>query len=68
MRRAQVGRQGVRGGDGVLTDVERDRAVAAGGAHELLDGPAGAFPDEPGDREGGEHDVEMGLDPLRLWR
>jgi len=50
----------------VLTDADRDRAIAAGDAHELLDGSAGAVLGEPGDREGCEHDVVVGLHGLPL--
>ena len=37
-------------------------AVAAGGGDELLDRPAGTFLDDAGDREGGEHDAQVGFD------
>jgi len=42
--------------------VDLDRAVAAGGLHELADRPAGAVLDEPGYRERGEHDCQVRLD------
>jgi hypothetical protein len=41
-------------------------AVAAGGANELPDGPAGAVLDESGDGQGGEDDREAGLDGVAL--
>ena len=46
---AEIGRQRVFGGEGVAPGADLDGAVAAGGADELLDGPAGAVLDEPGD-------------------
>ena len=39
---AQVGRQGVFGGESALACVDLDGAVTAGCADEPLDGPAGA--------------------------
>jgi hypothetical protein len=63
---AEVGRERVLGGDGVLAGADLDRAVAAGGADEFLDGPAGAGLDEAGDGEGGEHDGQVGVDGLAL--
>jgi hypothetical protein len=63
---AEVGRERVLGGDGVLAGADLDRAVAAGGADEFLDGPAGAVLDEPGDSQGREDDREAGLDRVAL--
>jgi hypothetical protein len=40
--------------------------VSARDRHELLDGPASAFFDEPGDRESGERDGEVGPYPRFL--
>ena len=48
----------------MLSCADLDSAVAAGGAGEPLDGPAGAGLDEPGDGEGGEHDGQVGVDGL----
>lgn len=39
-------------------------AIAASGRDELLDRPAGAFLDDAGDREGGEHDAQVGFDGI----
>jgi hypothetical protein len=51
----------------VLVGADLDGAVTAGCAGEPLDGPAGAVPGEPGDREGGgEHDRQVGVDALAL--
>jgi hypothetical protein len=58
---AEVGGQGVGGGDGVLTGLDADGAVAAGGSDELADGPAGLGFDPAADRQGGEHDGQVGL-------
>ena len=55
-------RQRVFGGEDVLAGADLDGAVAAGGADELLDGPAGAVLDEPGDGQGGEHDRQVRVD------
>ena len=63
---AEVGREWVFGGEDVLAGADLDGAVAAGGADELLDGPAGAALDEPGDGQGGEDDREVGLDGVPL--
>jgi len=63
---AEVWRERVFGGDGVLAGTDLDGAVAAGGADEFLDGPAGAGLDEPGDGEGCEHDGQVGVDGLAL--
>jgi hypothetical protein len=46
----------------VLAGAHLDGAVAAGGADELPDGPAGALLDEAGDGQGGEDDGQVGLD------
>jgi hypothetical protein len=53
---AEVWRQRVFGGEGVVADTDLDGAVAAGGADELPDGPAGAVLGEPSDGQGGEDD------------
>jgi len=50
----------------VLAGTDLDGAVAAGGADELLDGPAVAVLDEPGDGQGGEDDGQVGLDGVPL--
>ena len=50
----------------MLAGADLDGAVAAGGADELLGGPAGAALDEPGDGQGGEDDREVGLDGVPL--
>ena len=55
---------GSSGGQGVLPGADFDGPVAAGGTDEPLDGPAGAGLDEPGDRERGEHDAQVGVDGL----
>ena len=49
-------------GEEVSAGADLDRAVAAGGANEFLDRPAGAVLDEPGDGQRGEHDGEVGFD------
>ena len=59
-------RDGVGGGDGVLAGRICDVAVAAGGADELLDGPAGPALDPPGDGQGGEDDRQMASMESRL--
>ena len=46
--------------------MDLDGAVAAGGADDFLDGPAGAVLDGPGDGQGGEHDGQVGLDGVAL--
>lgn len=56
--------EGVGGGEGVVTGLDRDGAVAAGGRDELLDGSAGRVLDSPTDGEGGEHDGQVRLDRL----
>lgn len=63
---AQVGWQRVRGGESVVAGADLDGAVAAGGAGELLDRPAGAVLDEPGDGQGGQDDGQVGLDGVAL--
>src|SRR3954469_7666809 len=63
---AEVVGKGVGGCDGVGAGLDLDGAVAAGGADELLDGPSGRVLDEAGDRQGGEHDREVGLDRVTL--
>src|SRR3954447_10807372 len=65
-RVAEIGGGGVRGGDGVAAGLDFDSAVAAGGADELLDRPAGPVLDPAADREGGEHDAQVGVDGLAL--
>jgi hypothetical protein len=50
----------------VVAGADLDGAIAAGGADEFLDGPAGAVLYEPGDGEGGEDDREVGLDRVPL--
>jgi hypothetical protein len=55
-------RAGVGGGDGVLAGLDLDGAVAAGGLDELADGPAGLVLDPAADRQGGEHDGQVGFD------
>jgi len=45
----QVAGQGVGGGDCVVTGLDLDSAVAAGGADELADGPAGLLFGPPAD-------------------
>src|SRR5271166_4607512 len=62
---AEVGREWVFGGEGVVAGADLDGAVAAGGSDEFLDGPAGAVLDEPGDGEGGE-DGQVGLGGVAL--
>src|ERR1700729_3369532 len=63
---AEVGRERVFGGEDVLAGADLHGAVAAGGADELLEGPAGAALDEPGDGQGGEDDRQVGLDGIPL--
>ena len=46
---AEVGGQGVGGGDGVVAGLDFDGAVAAGGADERADGPAGGVFDPAAD-------------------
>ena len=59
---AEVVGQGVGGGDDVVSGLDLDGAVAAGGFHELADGPAGLLLDPLGDGEGGEDDGQVGFD------
>jgi hypothetical protein len=47
-----------------LAGADLDGAVAAGGADEPSDGPAGAVFDQAGDREGGEDDGQVRVDRL----
>ena len=61
-RLADVVGQGVFGGQGVAAGVDLDGAVAAEGADEFLDRPAGPGLDAVGDRQRGEHDGEVGVD------
>jgi hypothetical protein len=63
---AEAGRERVFGGEGVLAGADLDGAVAAGGADEFPDGPAGAVPGEPGDGEGGEDGAQVGVEDSRL--
>jgi hypothetical protein len=74
---AEVGQERVFGGKGVLAGADLHGAVAAGGADELLDRPAGAVLDEPGHGQGGEDDGQVGFDgvpfavvdrPGPVWR
>jgi hypothetical protein len=62
---AEVGRERVFGGDGVLAGADLDGAVAAGGPDEFLDGPPGSGLDEAGDGEGREDDRQVGVDGFR---
>jgi hypothetical protein len=63
---AEVVWDGVGGGDRAGACLDRDGAVAAGGADELPDRPAGPCLDPAGDGQGGEHDREVASvdDPL----
>jgi len=63
---AGAGWQCVFGGGGVAAGADLDGAVAAGGADEFLDEPAGAAPGEPRDGQGGEHDDQVGPDGAAL--
>src|SRR5262250_800223 len=63
---AEVVRGGVGGGDGLLAGLDLDLAVAAGGLDELPDRPAGSRLDPAADGEGGEHDVQVGVDGVAL--
>ena len=63
---AEVGRERVFGGEGVVAGADLDGAVSACRADEFLDGPAGAVLDEAGDGEGSEDDREAGLDGVAL--
>jgi hypothetical protein len=58
---AEVVRDGVGGGD-VVAGLDLDSAVAAGGAKELADGPAGLALDPARDGQGSEHDCQVDLD------
>ena len=63
---AEVIGQGVGCGDGVVAGLDLDGAVAAGGADELPDRPARPGFDSAADREGGEHDGQVGVDGVAL--
>jgi len=54
------------GGEELVAGADLNGAVAAGGADEALDRPAGPAFDVVGDREGGEHDRQMGIDRVAL--
>jgi hypothetical protein len=59
---AEVGGQGVGGGDGVLPGLDLDGAIAAGSLDELADGPAGLVLDPAADRQCREDDGQVRLD------
>jgi hypothetical protein len=57
---------GVGGGDGVGAGLDGDGAVAAGGADEFPDAPAGDGLDPVADGQGGEHDGQVRFDGVAL--
>ena len=63
---AEVVRGGVGGGYGLLSGLDLDLAVAAGGLDELPDRPAGSRLDPAAGSEGSEHDVQVGVDGVAL--
>ena len=63
---AEVVGERVGGGDGLLSGLDLNGAVAAGGLDEFPDRPAGLRLDPPADGEGGEDDGEVGLDGVAL--
>src|SRR6185312_884690 len=63
---AEIGGDGVGGGDELLSGADLDGAVAAGGAHEPADRPAGALLDEAAHGDRGEHDDQVGFDRFAL--
>src|SRR5690349_12771926 len=65
-RVSEVVGDGVGGGDELLACADLNGAVAAGGAHEAADRPAGAVLDELAHGERGEHDREARVDGLAL--
>jgi hypothetical protein len=58
--------QGVGGGDDVVTGLDLDGAVAAGGADELADRSACPVFGRAADGQGGEPDREVGFDGVPL--
>jgi hypothetical protein len=54
--------EGVGGGDGVRAGLDGDGAVAAGGADEFPDAPAGGGLDPVADGQGGEDDGQVRFD------
>ena len=56
--------QWVSGGEGVVSGLDLDGAVAAGGLDEFLNGPAGGLLDPAADGQGGEHDGQVSVDGL----
>jgi hypothetical protein len=56
---AEVGRERVFGGEGVMAGADLDGALTAGGPDEFLDGPARAGLDGPGDGKGGKDDTQV---------
>ncbi len=56
--------QWVSGGEDVVSGLDLDGAVAAGGPDEFLDGPADGLLDPAADGQGGEHDGQVGVDGL----
>jgi hypothetical protein len=63
---AEVVGQRVGGGDDVRAGLDLDRAVAACGADEFPDRPSRAVFDPAADRQGGEHDRQVGFDGVAL--
>ncbi|GHG45529.1 hypothetical protein GCM10012320_11450 [Sinomonas cellulolyticus] len=63
---AGVGTDGGGGSDGLGADADVHGAEGPQGADELLDRDAGGVLKMAGDRGGGEHDGEVGLDGLAL--
>jgi hypothetical protein len=63
---AEVFGQGVGGGDDVVSGLDLDGAVAACGANEFPDGPAGPVLDPPADGQGGGDDGQVGFDGVAL--
>jgi hypothetical protein len=59
--------QGVGRAEDLVTSLDFDGAVAAGGADELPDGPAGAAFDEARDGQSSEDDGQVGLSMVRWW-
>ena len=54
------------GGEGVCAGADLDGPLAAGGAHELPDRPAGGLFDPAADGRGGEHDGQVRFDGVAL--
>jgi hypothetical protein len=55
-------REGCAAVEDVVAGLDRDAAVAAQSLHEFFDAPSGLALEPSADREGGEHDGEVGFD------